>query len=74
MTLLNIPASDISAAALASLSVTSGISVEGLHRTLIKSCNSWMSTFPEDIFGMLNLLGENSTVSEILSYIVLVNM
>ena len=72
LVLLNIPTSFFSADVRVSPTVTSGLAGAGFCRPQIKSCAAWMSASVEDIFGMLNSLGKNPTVSAILSVLFLV--
>ena len=69
--LLSIPDSVISADVWASHSVINGLIDAVLRRERIKSCNAFMAALVEEIFGMVNLLGNKFTASGILYYPVL---
>ena len=52
-------------------SLTSGMEGAGFCSSRIKSCTALMTESVDENFGMINLLGKNSTVSEICSALVL---
>ena len=52
------------------ISVTSGLIGAGFFTAWIKFCASWMVAYVDDIFGILNFLRKNYTVSEIRSDLV----
>ena len=63
--LLNIRASVLSAAVWVSPSVPNGISGAVLFKEWIKSYDIWVAALVEDIVGVVNFLGNKSTVSGI---------
>ena len=69
--LFSIPDSVIRADVWASHSVINGLIDAVLRREKIKSCNAFMAALVEEIFGMVNLLGNKFTASGILYYPVL---
>ena len=64
-------ATDINASLCAFPNATSGISGDGFCSALIIYCEAWMSASLDDIFGMLNYMGNNYTISEIRSALIL---
>ena len=64
---LNFSARDINASLCEFPILPSGISIAGLCSVKIKSCAVWIVASVEEMFGMMNYLGRNSTVSDITS-------
>ena len=67
----NISAWDINDSLCVFTSVNSGLTGAGFCSAWIESCVAWMVASMVEIFGMLNCLGGNSTMSDIRSDLVL---
>ena len=70
MALLNIYDSSLIVAVCASPSATNGLADAGWNRACINYCYEWMTSLVEDIFGLVDFLGNKYNVLDILSDVV----